>query len=71
MFAAEMDPIPVDLMETLHNMCNIFIMGFINMTGYHRRSGVYNMRSLFGMLHQKGEGLFRNFLNSLCKYSCT
>lgn len=67
LFAAELDPIPVDLMDTLHKMCDIFVKGFVNMSGYHRRNGVINMRTLFGMLHQKGEGLFRNFLNNLCK----
>jgi hypothetical protein len=67
MFAEESNPIPVDLMDTLHNMCNIFVNGFINMSGYHRRNGIYNLRSLFIMLHNKGEGVFRNFLNDVCK----
>lgn len=67
LFAAEFDTIPTELMSTLHRMCNIYIMGFVNMSGYHRRNGLFNIRALFGMLHQKGEGVFRNFLNDFCK----
>jgi DNA-dependent protein kinase catalytic subunit len=67
LFAAELDPIPVELMETIHRMCNTYIMGYIDISGYHRRNGVYNIYSLFCVLFKKGEGLFRNFLNDFCK----
>lgn len=67
LFAAELDPIPLELMQTLHKMCDTYILGFIPMSGYHRRNGVFNIQSLFAMLYRKGEGLFRNFLNEFCK----
>ncbi|KAI8057472.1 hypothetical protein BDF21DRAFT_319929, partial [Thamnidium elegans] len=63
LFAAELDPIPIELMQTLHRMCDTYILGFITMSGYHRRNGAFNIQSLFSMLYNKGEGLFRNFLN--------
>lgn len=71
LFAAELDPIPIELMQTLHQMCDTYILGFIAMSGYHRRNGVFNIQSLFSMLYNKGEGLFRNFLNEFCKVFMT
>jgi hypothetical protein len=66
-FAEELDTIPTELMETIHQMCNIFIMSFADMSGYHRRNGSFYIHQLFGMLYNKGEGVFRNFINSFCK----
>lgn len=71
LFAAELDPIPIELMQTLHRMCDTYILEFITMSGYHRRNGVFNIQSLFSMLYNKGEGLFRNFLNEFCKMFMT
>lgn len=66
-FAEELDTIPTELMETIQQMCNIFIMSFAEMSGYHRRNGSFYIHQLFGMLYNKGEGVFRNFINSFCK----
>lgn len=66
-FAEVFDIIPIELMETLHKMCDIFVMSFPQMSGYHRRNGSFYIQQLLNMLYAKGESVFKGFVNTFCK----
>ncbi|KAG1469634.1 hypothetical protein G6F56_003147 [Rhizopus delemar] len=74
-FAGELDHVPAELMASLYRMCDIFIVSFIRMSGYHRAQGVISILNLLEMLYKKGEGVLRKFLGNFFGkaliYTCT
>ncbi|KAI8973301.1 hypothetical protein BDF20DRAFT_642731 [Mycotypha africana] len=62
-FAEVQDNIPVDLMQTLQLMCDIFILSFAEMSGYHRRNGSFYIQQLFSMIFNKNKGVFLQFID--------
>lgn len=66
-FAGQLGYVSVELMSSLYHMCDIFILNFVRMSGYHRAQGVIAITNLLEMLYQKGESVLRKFLNNFCK----
>ncbi|KAI8079021.1 uncharacterized protein B0P05DRAFT_470219, partial [Gilbertella persicaria] len=64
LFAEEFETVPVELMETIHQMCDIFITRYHDISGFYRRNGCLNIRNLLTMLYKKSEGVFGNFANA-------
>ncbi|KAI8352478.1 hypothetical protein EDC96DRAFT_546617 [Choanephora cucurbitarum] len=65
LFAEEFESIPVELMDTIHQMCDIFVKNYHDISGFYRRSGCLYIRELLRMLYKKSEGTFRSFVNTL------
>ncbi|KAG0763147.1 hypothetical protein G6F62_000892 [Rhizopus arrhizus] len=74
-FAGQLDYVSVELMSSLYHMCDIFILNFVRMSGYHRAQGMVAITNLLEMLYQKGESVLRKFLNNFFAkallYTCT
>ncbi|KAG1432910.1 hypothetical protein G6F57_022588 [Rhizopus arrhizus] len=62
-FAGQLESVPNELIVSLYHMCDIFILNFVRMSGYHRVQGSAAIMGLLDMLYQKGEGVLRKFLN--------
>ena len=67
-FAQTMNVIPENLLNTLQQICRIFIERLPGMQGYFRKSGCANIYQLLLMLYKKGEGIARSFTNTLCEF---
>ncbi|KAI8354648.1 hypothetical protein BD560DRAFT_455990 [Blakeslea trispora] len=75
LFAEEFESIPIELMDTINQMCDIFIRCYHNISGFYRRSGSLYIRELLRMLYKSNESTFRKFVNTLFEkaliYTCT
>lgn len=66
-FTGQLESVPNELIVSLYHMCDIFILNFVRMSGYHRVQGSAAIVGLLDMLYQRSEGVLRKFLNRFSK----